>query len=583
MEELELRSPEHYENLIKEGENLHNDRTKRYDEAYDVYRGTIKRAIRKESWESDLRVKFGMQVIDIELVNLIGGSVKAHVLPRRSRDVESAPKMEAILNYHLDEDGFDDKLVPFTQQSLIYGPSIAKNQWFYKSVPRLARRFMPGMMGGYVEFEVEEDVVVRDGPTFEPWDIYDAWWDPDGKDVDSCRYFVLRSWMSKRDIIENSRSESNPYGMFDVPPEFFDEAPHSGGRQMSSQERVLGSHAEKRKDKYEILEIWHEEPRGLHMCILANRKHIFAQDVTPFWHNHKPIVMTQTRPDVFDLEGIASTELLRDLQLAMWDLQNLRMDNMLLTVARGYTYREGGITNPKGLIVKPRFFWPVMDHEDIRPLDVNALPPEAYREDEVLLARMQLVTGINPYVSGADLASVDQNTATGVTALQEVASRLLKFKARQVSRKGIQPSLKQWGELVQQFMTEEQEVQITGSQPGTRMWAQYTPREVIGNYDYDVEGAEESISRQQERQEAVTLLNAFGPFLESQLIDPVALLRKVAKAYDIEPDELIKPAPPAPAPAAPTNQNPNGQPTQTLTGGQPLPPQIMDAINRGHA
>jgi hypothetical protein len=140
-------------------------------------------------------------------------------------------------------------------------------------------------------------------------------------------------------------------------------------------------------------------------------------------------VIAQTRPDLFEMVGVSETEVVDDLQQALHTVENMRFDNLHLTVMRGITYREGGVTDPNMLELRPRFKWPVSDHDDIRPFEVQPLPPEAYEEENALLARMQLITGINPYISGADLQSVDQNTATGVTALQEVASRLLRFKA----------------------------------------------------------------------------------------------------------------------------------------------------------
>jgi hypothetical protein len=182
------------------------------------------------------------------------------------------------------------------------------------------------------------------------------------------------------------------------------------------------------------------------------------------------------------------------------------------------------------------------------------------------------------------MTGVDQNTATGITALQEVASRLLRFKARMISYKGTQRTFEQWGDLIQQFMTKEQAIRIEGA--AGISWQHVSPQEVVGNYDFSVEGTEESLSRQQQRGEMMALLNALQPFAQLNIVNWKAVLEKVAKAYDIEPETIMAPAPtpaamPAPAPAPQNGQPPQPPQAEPLLGGQALPAQIQTAITGG--
>jgi hypothetical protein len=284
------------------------------------------------------------------------------------------------------------------------------------------------------------------------------------------------------------------------------------------------------------------------------------------------VFIAQVRPDLFEIAGIPETELVDHLQQALWTVQNMRFDNLHLTVQRGITYREGGVTDPNALVLKPRFKWPVQDHDDVKFQDPTPLPPEAYREQEAIKGDMQLITGINPYVTGSDMAGVDQNTATGVTALQDVASRLLRFKANQIQQKGMQRTFEQWAEMLQQLLTKDVAVEIEG--PGLETeWERYRPQDIIGSYAIELEGAEESLSRQQERQEALGLLNAFAPLSEVADIRPV--LERVAEAYNFpDPKAILKPITPPGPPAAPTGPDQGGG--QMLQNGQPVLPQGMD-------
>jgi hypothetical protein len=151
------------------------------------------------------------------------------------------------------------------------------------------------------------------------------------------------------------------------------------------------------------------------------------------------------------MRGFSETEVVEDVQEALQTLQNMTIDNVHLTTMRGVTYREGSVSDPNAIELKPRFKWPVQDHDDIRPFEIQPIASDVFTERQRLLADLQLVSGVNPYVSGSDMGSVDQNTATGVTALQEVASRLLRFKAGIIQYKGYQRTFEQWAEMVKQF------------------------------------------------------------------------------------------------------------------------------------
>jgi hypothetical protein len=310
--------------------------------------------------------------------------------------------------------------------------------------------------------------------------------------------------------------------------------------------------------------------------VIGNRKVCIRDEPNPHWHGRKPIVIANTRPDVMQLQGIPETELVDHLQQALWTVQNLRMDNLLLTVQRGITYREGGVIDVDALELRPRFKWPVTDHDDIRPFEVQPLPPEAYREEEGLLSRMQLVTGINPYISGTQSVGTDQNTATGVSVLSEVASRLLRFKASQIQWKVFQRVYEQWGADIQQYMTDSVWVRIAG--PGSEQaFKKVSPDEVQGEFDFRLVGAEEALSQQQRKNDAIALVNACAPLIQLGVFNPAAVAKKVAEAFDMDnPQELLQPAPQhGPAAPMPTNGGPPQMGQGGPMGPPGLPPQGM--------
>jgi hypothetical protein len=317
---------------------------------------------------------------------------------------------------------------------------------------------------------------------------------------------------------------------------------------------------------------------------------LLRDDPNPHWHGKKPIVMASTRPDLHKIQGIPETELIDHIQQAFWTNMNLRIENEQLTVLRPITYREGGVIDPDSIELKPRAKWGVTDHDDIRPFEVQPLPPEAYREEESLLSLAQLVTGINSFISGGPQSGVDQNTATGVSVLSEVSSRLLKFKAGRIRWNVWQRTYEQWGDMVQQYMTEPQWIKIVG--PGSEAsWKQFGPDDVAGEFDFTLDGTDDSLSKQQDRSDSIALLNAFAPFAQLGVVNIPILIERVARAFGIEdPASLTMPpqqtqAAPFGAPGSPPGPNgaqppmPN-QPEQGITPGQNQMPQLDPRIQQ---
>lgn len=550
---------------LKGGQLEHRTRINRYDNAYNIYRASMPRAKTRRAWEADIRVPYARQVIDTELVNIVSGQPKVKVMARHPDGELAAKAMQFILDYEVREDHFVEKQPLFAQQALIFGTTIAKNHWLYSKKTRKDRVY-DQFSGQFVP--VDKEIVVRDGPTFEPWSVYRCYWSPGARSADEAEYVVLQTYLSKDELLEHRFDPDNGTGLYNNLDQLF--AAGSGKQPLgTSQENYLGLD-NRAKDKFLIEEIWTND----HLFVIGNGNVLLRSTENPYWHGRKPIVIAQVMPDLFELQGIADTEAVNDLQQALWTAHNLRTDNMKFTVHRGITYREGGVTDPDALELRPRFKWPVSDHDDIRPFEVQPLPPEAYEEESTLLSRMQLVTGVNSYISGADTTGVDQNTATGVTALQNVASRLLRFKADQLQNKGYLRSFEQWGDMIQQFMSSSTAVEIAG-QGNDSQWVHIDPHQIAGHFRYTLESSEESLSQQQDRSSAVALLNAFAPLAGAvPNVNWEVLLERVASAYDFPNPESLFKAPQAPPAAYPQQ----GSPQQQQPGG--LDPRVMAALGQ---
>jgi hypothetical protein len=134
-------------------------------------------------------------------------------------------------------------------------------------------------------------------------------------------------------------------------------------------------------------------------------------------------------------------------------------------------------------------------------------------------------------------------------------------------------------------------IEIAGQGNDTE-WIEVGPQDVAGDLTYRIEGSEESLSRQQERGEAIALLNAFAPMVASLPgLNMKPVLERVALAYNFPNPEALFVQPPTPAAAAPGDGfNPNilgprigavPQRNQNMQqGGLQLDPRLSGALGQ---
>lgn len=564
--------------LIKPGEDAQKERHIYYDTAYKIWRPQPTEADKRvPGWRSRTRIRYAQANLDVALANIVSGMPRCLVHPRRKQDIQAAKALQHLFDHYISEDHLVEKQPLFAQQGLLYGATVAKNTWGYADGEKMARTYEPHPQTGELQPVIrKQPVVYRDGPCFEPWDIYQAVWDPNARDVDSAEYIVLQSYVTKDWLLAREFNPQTGTGTYRNLDELFKTGPPRQPK-TTAQETLLGGAASKRKNRILLEEVWFDDM----VIVLGNESVLLRAGPNPHWHGRKPIVIAQPRPDGFEMQGISETELVADIQDSIHTLTNMILDSLKLTVLRGVTYREGSVVDPAMLNLRPNFKWGVTDHDDIRAFEVPQLGSDVYQMIGRLMGDMERVTGISAYSSGADSSTIDQTTATGVTALQSAANTGLRFKASQLHWKGFQRSFEMWGDDIQQFLSTPVELEIAGDN-GQSEWTTVSPHEVEGHFRFRLEGSEESLSRQQARSEALNLLQVMTPYAQNGLVNIGPLLEKVALAFDIlNPESIINPPQQLP-PAAPNNGQqqalpPGGQPP--LMNGQQLSPLIQQAIH----
>jgi hypothetical protein len=194
------------------------------------------------------------------------------------------------MDYFTAEAHLAEPQVTFAQQGLIFGVTVAKNYWAYRETEKLTRTWVPDGNGGMKEEVTPQTLVVRDGPCFDPWSVYDCWWDPNGRDVDSCSYVVLRSYKTKDELLkkeytelENADGSRTSQGLYRNLDELFASG-SSQQRSPTAQEEFLGNQSYKRKDTFELWEIWQDD----RVTVIGNKQVVLRDEPNPYWHGSKP-------------------------------------------------------------------------------------------------------------------------------------------------------------------------------------------------------------------------------------------------------------------------------------------------------
>ena len=344
----------------------------------------------------------------------------------------------------------------------------------------------------------------------------------------------------------------------------------------------------------ERVTIWeYYDIRSNTMSVWGETTDEFLVDPMPMPYAYgQPFVMIRNYdvPDFFypigDLEAIESLQL--ELDKTRSQLMNDRK-----RYARKYLFHERSF-GPEGREAlesdEDGRMVPVVDENKplsdvIIPMPQVPISPEIYAYSEIIETDINTVSGISEYARGA-MPEI-RRTATEASIIADAQNArasdklaIVELSIGLIGRRVIQ--------LLQQYMTREQMVRITGKDD-KRFFVAYTRDDILGEYDYSVEGGStQPMNETARRQQAISLMNAVGP-LVGTVIDPFELARHVLQeGFGVKnPDKFMmkqqQPAAPEGAPAGappPGPPPPGGMPPPPMGGGMgpgPVPEQVFEA------
>lgn len=498
----------------------------KWDDFYDLYRGVLD-STTKSIWQANIFVPYAFSTIETIVPRLVAGRPQIDVMPREEGDTDYARVQNYLVDYQWDQCDMDKLLPDIVRQMLIYGTSVVKVYWD-KKVETVEEEIeidpdFPEL--GSQKVEVEK--TTKNQPVVEMVDLYDFFWDPKGFDIDSCGWVAHRTYRSYDYLIKMQKQ-----GLYKNVNllEKDKTRPFKGETDKITRTTALGttdpqsvSGDSDKEANIELIEYWEDN----RVVTIANRTVVIRDDKNPFAHGKKPFVrfIDQSVPKEFC--GIGELEPIETLQKELNDMRNQRMDNASLILNRMWLVQNGANVDEDELVSDVGGVIHTDKIEGVQALYPPEIPNSSYREETLIKADIQQTTGITDYTKGVASDALANETATGISMMQEAGNARIKLKMM-----NIEMGIREIGELFislnKQFIDEETVIRILGE--GSPRWLLVKPSEIKDNFDLIVESAprlleNDAIAKRQ-------ALELFQMFANDPLIDQLELRRYILEAFN---------------------------------------------------
>lgn len=220
-----------------------------------------------------------------------------------------------------------------------------------------------------------------------------------------------------------------------------------------------------------------------------------------FDHQRNPILYTSYIKLPNELYGLSSIEIVSDLTESLNKFVNMITDNWNLGINRRFAYDVNAD----------------IDHEALNQMNVpggkvavNGNPSEVlvplplftpaqgdYAIVDLYKGMIEMSSGVSDFYSKGEGGAGGNRTASGISSVINESNFRFKMFIRNLEVDILQPLLAMCASMVQQFMTDNEEVVITKSPAGPQIpkWQSISPAEIIGNFEFNLVAANYATSK----------------------------------------------------------------------------------------
>lgn len=521
---------------------------------YDQYLNNPAKTKREKSKDA-MYVHHVYQQIETIVPRMVTPDPKFDLDPREAQDEEKVTLTQQKIDYDLERDRFVEKQVEMAKTTLICGITVGKVIWDKRE-----------RNATYHDWEAGPDepatgskkIVERNGPSLIPVNLFDFFPQPGPTNVESMDHIFHRTWLTEGEL----KARADLKGK-DGKPLYknINKALALGVHGAAAADKELSNERPedadgRRGDRFEVIERW---KRG-RLTTVVNRSVVIRDCGNPYWHGQLPFVAASSQPDVRSFVGISEIEVIENIVRMIHKFENLRMRaaefavNPVIKMRRGMKGGHSIDWRPGAQIYLDR-------PDDIQTEIPNTNLQAGWAEVQAYLGYMQQVSGVSPFIAGADpsTSGINQETATGASILQAEANKRLALKLLQMQVMYSKVA-KFFVQLNQQFMTTPEMIRVVGAE-GIK-WVSVDPQSIAGEYDVRSSNSTESLAKSGEIQRLNDVLMTLSQYAQMQMSDGTVVdikypLKKLLDTIGVDSDKCFTmpqpPQPPEELIAEPTN------------------------------
>lgn len=483
-------------------------------------------------------------------------------IPRRPHEADAASKMQITLHYMLHRSRMIQEIELLIRNLAIYGHAGFKVDWdwgfetvsFPEAVPAINQYGQPivdpntgqPQISGY---RPAVRRVPRNCPKFTAVDTYDMLVDPDGT---MAGHLIDKTWGELRREAEANPNLYLPEAMNILSDDM---------SQVSDADDVIVRLCELWDSATQTRTVvttqydsdalgWKDLRASFRAAAYSSfRRNVYAKrpilmnyGSNPFMHRRVPLLWTSYVKVPGEIFGLGQGEIIADLECGLNNMVNMITDNWDTGINRRYAYdinmdidhdalnnanvpggKVGVSGDPSKVIFPLPFFTP-------NPGDYQIL--DLYR------GMIEVASGLSDFYSKGMGTPGSNRTATGIAQVMQESNTRIRMLIRNLELDILEPTFEMCASMIQQFMTDPLEVQITGSMPGIPKFPKISPDELIGNFMFRFVGANYSTNKTIKQRNMMALTNILS---KTPYVNQYEALRELLKAYEIRNlDKILK-------------------------------------------
>lgn len=260
--------------------------------------------------------------------------------------------------------------------------------------------------------------------------------------------------------------------------------------------------------------------------MIVNRKVCIRCMPNPYNHQMPPYIKTKMFDDAMpSWFGIGVAQAGRASQERVNKIVNTRLDNVDLIINKMgfYNGNDTMISVRKLQVSKPGLWHKVSDTQSsIRWMDTPDVTQSSYEEEQIAKNDFREATGATSSMMPADDVKDQHRTAMGIQLLQGAAGVRFRPLLRKLETSFIQNLAMFYFSNLQQFMAEDQWIQVTGEEGGTPQAVKVSPEDIQAKVYFIPTGISETLNKE-------TQVGQLLRFKEITLNDPTVNRQEINK------------------------------------------------------